>query len=1139
MDSFQDIIAKLQAFTKKYYTKQLMRGVLLFLTLGLLFWITVISFEHFLWLNELGRLILFLIFILVEVGLLIKFVAIPLVLLLGLRNGISNKEASKMIARHFPQIGDRLHNLLDLRESSEQSELLLASIEQRSAKLKVIPFKEAINFREVFGYAKYFSVPLIIIGCYWISGNIMSFFGSHDRVVNYDVAFKRPAPFQFLLLNEDLEILDNESLNIMVAIEGETVPENVTMVMDGEELFMKSRDGIFSYTLNAPVKETNFHFNGGKWKSREYQVSVLETPVLTDFLMEFNFPSYLKREAEEVSGTGNAVIPEGTEVTWKILGNNLDEIGLAYRDTLVQIEADKSQFVHQITADGDLEYEISTSNSRVRKHEILSYKLEVVKDAYPRIQMEQSVDSLTPNVSFFEGQVSDDYGVSEVRVVCHPTGNLVAQQKLVLERPGVNVHQLYYTFPSGFDLRPGEEYTLFFEVVDNDGLRGGKKVRSRSFTMNLLDDKELKTKELDINRNALQELDNSLEKYKNQQEELRELKDTDSQSKERSFERENKIKDVLERQRQQESLMEKFSQELKESLEKEDSERSKLLKERLERQEIEARKNKKLLDELNKLSDKIEQEELQKKLEELSKKQSSNTRNLEQILELTKRYYVTEKMKQLASELDKLSERQKILSQMNLGDTLDNKLQKQVGEEFDKLSEDIDELRKENEGLRKPMEFKVKPQDQERVKEDQKEALEEINKHQGIDQSSDSPNSQEAAKMARERQKAAAQKLKEMSESMQQTSSGGGGSDVVEDAEMLRQILDNLVTFSFKQENLFDKVEAADVDISQFSTTVRDQKELRSLFEHVDDSLFALSLRRVELSEFVNEQITEVYYNIDKSLESIAENQIYQGASYQQYVVNATNALADFLANILDNMQESMKPGQGKGQGQDFQLPDIIKGQQGVQEKMSGKGQEGKSGEEGQQGKGDEQGSDGEAEGEKGSEGNTGEEPQKGSNSSEGGKGKEQGSGTNGNGDGEMSLEQIYDIYKEQQAIRQQLEKQLKDMISKADRNLAQKLVRQMEDFENDLLENGITERTRNKANIIQHELLKLENAELQQGRKKEREANTNTNSFSNPITTKPALLKRRKNEVEILNRQALPLRQNYERKVKGYFDND
>ena len=372
------------------------------------------------------------------------------------------------------------------------------------------------------------------------------------------------------------------------------------------------------------------------------------------------------------------------------------------------------------------------------------------------------------------------------------------------------------------------------------------------------------------------------------------------------------------------------------------------------------------------------------------------------------------------------------------------------------------------------------------------------------------------------------------------SSSMGGGETDAEDAEMLRQILDNLVTFSFKQENLFDNIQSADVDISQFSRTVKDQQNLRRLFEHVDDSLFALSLRRAELSEFVNEQITEVYYNIDKSLESIAENQIYQGASYQQYVINSTNALADFLANILDNMQQNMSPGQGQGEGQDFQLPDIIKGQKGIQEKMNGSGQKGKK----SQGQGEEQGENegGQQEGEKGSQGK-GENGQQG-NEGEGkggqkGSQNQNGSQSGGNGLGEMDLNEVYEIYKEQQFLRENLEKQLEDIMRISDKNLAKKLVQQMEDFENDLLENGITKRTRNKANNIQHQLMKLENASMKQGEKKERESNTNQNQYSNPITTKPELLQDYQNSIEILNRQALPLRQNFEKKVKVYFDND
>jgi len=355
-----------------------------------------------------------------------------------------------------------------------------------------------------------------------------------------------------------------------------------------------------------------------------------------------------------------------------------------------------------------------------------------------------------------------------------------------------------------------------------------------------------------------------------------------------------------------------------------------------------------------------------------------------------------------------------------------------------------------------------------------------------------------------------------------------------------------LVTFSFKQEKLYDQLEGSDFDMSNYSGSVRKQKELRNLFEHIDDSLFALSLRRAELSEFVNEQITEVYYNIDKSLESIADNRIYQGAAYEQYVLNASNSLADFLADLLDNMQQSMKAGSGSGNPNDgFQLPDIIKGQGELKEKMGEMGESGKGGAEGKEGEGQKPGQNGQ-EGEQGdkSKGEEGDKGQMGDTKE--GKGKKGDKGKNGENGGEgeggiseEEMKEIYEIYKEQEYLKQQLEKQLQDMMDAGDRALAKKLIKQMEDFENDLLENGVTQRTKDRMNFIEHQLLKLENAALKQGRKEERESQTNTKQFQNPVLSRPDILKNYKNEIEVLNRQALPLRQNYQERVRSYFRND
>ncbi len=1055
--------------------------------------------------------------------------------LFKIKKGLSNKEAASLIGVHFPSIDDKLYNLLELGQVGESSELLLASIEQKSRNLNDFAFVKAVKLKESWSYLKYLLVPVGIVVLVWISGNIASFFGSYNRVVNYDLAYEQPAPFEFRVLNEKLEVLDNEKLVIEVETVGDVRPENIFIVIDGEELLLQKRGGVFTHSIEAPVGENSFFLTANGWDSRVYLIRSFSTPSLEDFRLNLTYPNYTLRSPEEIIGTGNAVVPEGTEITWKVIGRHVDEIVMDMSDTVVTFKKNEDYFNNNMKVYNSLSYELKSSNSNVRDFEVLGYQVEVIKDAYPLVEVEQILDSINPNQTFFVGQASDDYKVNEIRAVCFPSDDAQDVQRIVLESPKNNVHQFYYTFPSGFKLKEGKSYSLFFEVVDNDEIRGGKVKKSKVFKTALLDDNQLKNKELDFQNSALKNWDRSLSKYKEQSERLSEINQKQKNEANLNFEEQNEIKDFLKKQELQEQLMQKFSKQLNKSLDKDglSDERKKMLKERLERQELEAKKNEKLLEELNKLSDKIDKDELKKKLEEIEKNQRNATRNLEQILELTKRYYVTEKMTHLAEELDKLSEKQRQLSEMELGDKLDEKLQEELSKEFDNLSGEIDSLRKDNKALKKPLDFDITPGEQRAVKQDQRDAEEEINKHQGNQESSDGEEKERAGNRISQKQKAAAQKMKEMSNSLSETSMSGGGSSVTEDAEMLRQILDNLVTFSFKQEGLFENVENSDIEISQFSKMVKDQKELRGLFEHVDDSLFSLSLRRAELSEFVNEQITEVYYNIDKALESIADNQVFRGASHQQYIINATNALADFLANILDNMQESMSSGKGNGQGKGgFQLPDIIQGQKGIQEGMnnagkSGEGKEGKkgNGEEGGNAMGNKQQGDGQGEGNRG---------QKGESLGQSGQG-----GLNGPDGEEMGLNEIYEIYKEQQFLRKQLEEQLKDMINEGERNLAEKLVRQIEDFENDLLQNGITQRTINKVNTIQHQLMKLENASLKQGKESKRESNTNDNKFQNPVITKPEILEYHNNNVEILNRQALPLRQDYDKKVKVYFKND
>ena len=140
MASFQKIEQNLRRFVRQFYISALIKGLLMFFFVGLLFAILLLITEHFLWFNPALRTFLFWFTIVFEFVVFYGLVLNPILKLLEIQNGIGYEFASKIIGDHFPEIKDKLLNVLQLKKQSEQSELLLASIAQKSDELKTFSF---------------------------------------------------------------------------------------------------------------------------------------------------------------------------------------------------------------------------------------------------------------------------------------------------------------------------------------------------------------------------------------------------------------------------------------------------------------------------------------------------------------------------------------------------------------------------------------------------------------------------------------------------------------------------------------------------------------------------------------------------------------------------------------------------------------------------------------------------------------------------------------------------------------------------------------------------------------------------------------------------------------------------------------
>ena len=153
---------------------------------------------------------------------------------------------------------------------------------------------------------------------------------------------------------------------------------------------------------------------------------------------------------------------------------------------------------------------------------------------------------------------------------------------------------------------------------------------------------------------------------------------------------------------------------------------------------------------------------------------------------------------------------------------------------------------------------------------------------------------------ASSKQKSAARKMKQMSESMEMDMQGGGQEQMNEDIKMLRQIVDNLLKFSFSQEKLMNNFKVIKGNSTSFSKFIKSQQDLKYQFKHVDDSLFALSLRNPKIGEPITKEIGNIYYHIDKATDFFTDNQIPRGTSSQQYVLDS-NVLSSSTSNQTGN----------------------------------------------------------------------------------------------------------------------------------------------------------------------------------------------------------------------------------------------
>ncbi len=916
------ILQKLDAFTRKYYKNKLLRGLIWF-TAGAVSLFFLTSFLEYIGrFNTTVRTGLFFAFLIFSLAILFKYVVVPVLQLYRLGNRIDHKQAAVIIGKHFPEIKDKLLNTLQLEESeaAQHNELLRAAIRQKTEQLRPIPFQQAVDLRSNVRYLKYALIPLAVL--FLVILVAPGFSDSTRRIVQYNEEFIPQAPFRFVLDESDLKAVQNEDYTLTLRTEGEVIPSEVYVELEGYPFKMKSRSpGEFVHTIKRLSDDVNLRFEAEGFLSEWFTLDVLARPALLDFKAFLDYPDYTALTDEKLDNAVDLQVPAGTKIRWEFNARNAQYMDVIADSEIKKVPRKEDMYSLDLQFLDNKRVRVRTGNDNIPKGDSLEFNVQVIPDNFPQITMEEKADSSRTKIKYLLGEIRDDYGFSKLLfkyrfLKSDDEAKVQAGEKseVMHINRGSNVQSYYHYWNlSDLNIQASDKIEYYFEVWDNDRVNGAKSARSKSqiFEAPSLDDLNALTEK--TNEEIKSDIKDSKKSINAMNRELEDLERKMTEKKQLTWEEKKKVKELLEDHKKLQQDMQNILDQNKlnntresefKQLDEEIAQKQEELQDLFEK--VMDEEMKELMEQIEELMQQNKKDELMEKLDELDFSDKEISKQMDRMLEQLKQLQLEKKVNETVEKLDKLAKKQKELSEEtknkeNAKEELDKK-QEELNKEFDKVKKDIDDIEKKNKDLERPLPLDTeKPKDKhEEVQKDLKESQKDLGKNKRDD--------------ASQKQEDAADGMKEMSQDLQEQMEQAMQQQEGEDYNTLREILENLVQVSKDQEDLMEEFKTTRNYNPRYVEMGQIQKKIKDDTRMIEDSLFSLSKRVKQIEHFINKEIGKVNEHMDKTMAELGERRTNKVVMNQQYVMTSLNNLALMLSESLEQMQQQMQSNkQGAG----------------------------------------------------------------------------------------------------------------------------------------------------------------------------------------------------------------------------------
>ncbi len=896
------ILTKLDEFIRRFYVNEFLKGLILFVLIGVCYFITISCIEYFTFLPTSVRTIVFYVSLTIAAITLVKYVLVPFAHIYKIGKVLSHVEAAKIVTKFFPEVQDTLLNTLELAndKSLTDNQLAIAAINQKIDALRPIPFLSAFDFRTFLSYWKY-AVALLAVILLVSLLYPRAIVDGATRIVKHNEYFEKPAPFTFVLDNDSLSVLKGSDFSILMHIEGKFVPDEVQISFGGNRFAMtKKTANSFEYDLHGCNQSLTFSFVADEYSSQQFNLEVYPLPQLYEFTISVETPTYTQIDNFVEKNTGDVTFPAGSKVTWQVNAVDTDSLLFVSENGTEFFKKKDDTFVLNQHIKQTMEYSLIGKNSYLDSIRIIDYTFTVIPDIRPAIQVEQKQDSTEYFTYYFKGEIQDDYGFSSLDFVYYLKDREAEAVRIPVEfSPSVTHQQFFYMFDFS-QFSKGDAIQYYFEVFDNDAVNGRKSARTAMYEFAIPTQEEMEKMQEQFSQQIQSSFEQSTSLAQEMMKDLDKLKQKLLNENLSDWERKQVLDEMQEKQEQIKKQVENLQQSLqqKNDLQQKMSEKDEELLRK--QQEINDLLNslmddelRKMMEEFNQMREEFNKNDFIKKSEEMKMSYEELSKQLDRDLELLKRMDVEEQIQSSSNRLEELAKEQQQLSEdMKNGKNTDAMQQKmkELSEELQSIEKNYNDAKEKNEELQQKYDLQNFDQQFQDI--------------QNSMQQSQSEQEQKQSNKASKSMKKAAEETEKLAQSMQGMMQQQMQQQAMEDMANLRQILENLVTFSFKQEDLLNQTKKLSYADPKYAETADGQNALSENFKIIKDSLYALSTRVPQISQSINNEVFEIYKNGNVVLDYLEQRQRGLAQMSQQYIMTAANNLALMLSEVLDAMQQ-------------------------------------------------------------------------------------------------------------------------------------------------------------------------------------------------------------------------------------------